>query len=334
MMKKGLSLTCILAAIGIGQAAALSIGDRPLQEIYQASSMVAVVSATAVTARCDSPGCEAAVYRTDLSIESVIKGSAGAAGTTVEVCSVEPIALGRAYTVFIQKTPSWADLARAECSAWVSSDGVFEERAGTFYRIGSPDSARLAASRGEIFLTNAVQVDGFPIMLQQLAETPVGPYAGCDATVADGIVRSGMAGISAAIPGDARERAYATLGARISVMDKASLDCVTDDSIRALAKLWPVKSRSEGTWAAITMRTLGCRAASYLPVLEAALAGAGPEDESRSEKFPLTGYGYVRELRWAIDVMQRCGADAGAGDGSAAKGVPQERVADSVGKSR
>lgn len=133
----------------------LSFSDLKVEELFEKADMVASVTVLRISGECESAyRCEG--YRIGSEVMTTIKESHSSVdGSRIEFCSKIPLDLGHTYTVFLYP-PSSDPIGLEGCSFVLGHAGAFEERAGDFYRVNSPDSAVIFDLNGRTYYSNAV----------------------------------------------------------------------------------------------------------------------------------------------------------------------------------
>ncbi len=145
----------------------LALADLPVDQLIANSTIIAEITVLSISAECKSR-YTCGGYRIGADVVEIIKADSQRDKTAeLAFCSKIPLEAGHSYTVFLY-SPDRDPISLEGCSDVLGHSGAFEDRAGDYYRVNSPDGAAIFQRDGNTYYSNAVMEPGFGDLLEHL----------------------------------------------------------------------------------------------------------------------------------------------------------------------
>ena len=152
-------------------AKSTSFIDRPVEEVYGDSLIVAKGILTKINGECKNSNlCSS--YRMEIEPEEIlmstkIKRRERKNKSTIVFCSKFPLWIGSEYYIFLHGKED-----NDSCDLVLPIDGVFQKKANTYFRVNSPESVHWINYEGRAYESSTVIEPDFEDFIKQLSRQP------------------------------------------------------------------------------------------------------------------------------------------------------------------
>lgn len=147
-------------------AAAMSLIDRPVEEVHRDSVVALRGTVVALSGKCNArDACFG--YMVDIVVDESLSASVVARGRRrVSFCAPFPLNVREEYYLFLDA----ARPAQVEqgCDLALPKDGAFQKKHETYFRVNSPESRHWISFEGRDYESSAVAEPDFELDLQRI----------------------------------------------------------------------------------------------------------------------------------------------------------------------
>ena len=146
--------------------------DREIDTLYDLAEVVVKARVIGITGECED-GLSCATYRVLAKLEDSIKISPTySAENDVSFCTFMPLEMNESYTVFVFREDEH-QFIEAGCALIAPVDGVFQHRAQSTYRVGSPESVVVLNLESKFYRSSAVLEPDFEELIEKMRESKI-----------------------------------------------------------------------------------------------------------------------------------------------------------------